>query len=97
MADTTIRFDDGASYENMMGRWSLLAGAQFLDWLGAPDGARWLDVGCGNGAFTELVVTRCAPASVQAVDPSAAQLAYARIGVRDLGWWRRRRPPSATI
>jgi hypothetical protein len=26
MADETIRFDDGASYELMMGRWSLLVG-----------------------------------------------------------------------
>ena len=79
MSEDTIRFDDGAAYEAMMGRWSLLVGAKFLDWLGplAPR-ARWLDVGCGNGAFTELIVQRCAPADVQAVDPSAAQLAYAR-------------------
>jgi len=27
----TIRFDDGASYELMMGRWSVLVGARFLD------------------------------------------------------------------
>jgi SAM-dependent methyltransferase len=74
----TIRFDDGAAYERMMGRWSRLAGEQFLDWLGVPRGARWLDVGCGNGAFTELIVERCLPAGVQAFDPSAAQLAYAR-------------------
>ena len=44
-----IRFDDGASYELMMGRWSLLAGAQFIDWIDVPDRSRWLDVGCGNG------------------------------------------------
>lgn len=36
MPDDAIRFDDGASYERMMGRWSLLAGAQFLDWIAAP-------------------------------------------------------------
>ena len=24
---------------------------------------RWIDIGCGNGAFTELLVDRCAPAS----------------------------------
>lgn len=77
MANATIRFDDGASYERMMGRWSVLVGARFLDWIGVPDGARWLDVGCGNGAFTELLVQRCRPASVQAFDTSAAQLDYA--------------------
>jgi ubiquinone/menaquinone biosynthesis C-methylase UbiE len=39
---------------------------------------RWIDVGCGNGAFTELLVERCAPAEVVGIDPSEAQLAYAR-------------------
>jgi SAM-dependent methyltransferase len=78
MADQTIRFDDGASYERMMGRWSVLVGERFLEWLGVPDGAGWVDVGCGNGAFTELIVQRCRPSYVQAFDPSPGQLAYAR-------------------
>lgn len=76
--DQTISFEDGAAYETLMGRWSLLVGEQFLDWIDAPTQARWLDVGCGNGAFTELIVQRCAPSAVQAIDPSEAQLAYAR-------------------
>src|SRR5260370_37176096 len=62
----------------MMGVWSRLAGEIFLDWLAPPSGLRWIDVGCGNGAFTELVVERCAPAEVQGMDPSAGQLAFAR-------------------
>ena len=78
MTDDTIRFDDGASYEHMMGRWSLLVGARFIDWIAVPQGSRWLDVGCGNGAFTEQLVARCRPSAVQAFDPSAGQLAYAR-------------------
>jgi ubiquinone/menaquinone biosynthesis C-methylase UbiE len=78
LGDDTIRFDDGAGYERMMGRWSALVGVRFLDWLSAPDGARWLDIGCGNGAFTELLFERCRPSAVQAFDPSPAQLAYAR-------------------
>ena len=73
-----IHFDDGAAYERYMGTWSQLAGDTFLEWLAPPPGLRWLDVGCGNGAFTEMVVERCAPASVQGIDPSEAQLAYAR-------------------
>jgi SAM-dependent methyltransferase len=74
-----IRFDDGAAYERYMGEWSRLAGETFLDWLDPKPGLRWLDVGCGNGAFTEMLVGRCAPASVQGVDPSEGQLAYARM------------------
>src|SRR5215218_8006076 len=73
-----IRFDDGAAYERYMGKWSQLAGETFLDWLAPESGLRWLDVGCGNGAFTEMLVERCAPASVHGIDPSEGQLAYAR-------------------
>ncbi len=73
-----IRFDDGAAYERYMGVWSQLAGEQFLAWLTPRDGLRWLDVGCGNGAFTEMIVERHEPLSVDGVDPSEAQLAYAR-------------------
>lgn len=61
-----------------MGHWSQLVGRAFLTWLAAPDGWRWLDVGCGNGAFTEMIVTECAPASVHGIDPSEEQLAFAR-------------------
>jgi SAM-dependent methyltransferase len=72
-----IRFDDGAAYEAFMGKWSQLAGEVFLDWLAPPAGERWIDVGCGNGAFTELVVQRCAPTAVVGIDPAEAQIAYA--------------------
>jgi SAM-dependent methyltransferase len=78
MAELQIRFDDGAAYERMMGTWSRLAGEIFLDWLAPLAGLRWIDVGCGNGAFTELIVDRCAPAEVQGIDPSEGQLAFAR-------------------
>ncbi|HEY6022864.1 MAG TPA: class I SAM-dependent methyltransferase [Pseudolabrys sp.] len=78
MAESQIRFDDGAAYEQMMGKWSRLAGDIFLDWLAPKPGLRWIDIGCGNGAFTELLVERCAPAEVQGVDPSEGQLAFAR-------------------
>jgi ubiquinone/menaquinone biosynthesis C-methylase UbiE len=78
MAENRIVFEDGAGYERMMGVWSRLAGEVFLDWLSPAPEWRWVDVGCGNGAFTELLVQRCAPAEVQGVDPSEAQLEFAR-------------------
>lgn len=71
-------FADGAAYERRMGRWSRAAGEIFLDWIAPPKGARWLDVGCGTGIFTELVVDSCAPATVAAVDPAGAQIELAR-------------------
>ncbi|HEX4348139.1 MAG TPA: class I SAM-dependent methyltransferase [Vicinamibacterales bacterium] len=73
-----IRFDDGAAYERYMGAWSQLAGDVFLDWLAPAPRLRWLDIGCGNGAFTEKIAERWAPASTVGIDPSEAQLAFAR-------------------
>lgn len=73
-----IRFEDGAAYETYMGVWSRKVGEQFLDWLAPPQGLSWLDVGAGNGAFTALLAERVKPSEILGVDPSAAQLDYAR-------------------
>lgn len=80
-----IHFADGAAYERYMGKWSQLAGEAFLEWLAPRPGLRWLDVGCGNGAFTEMLLQRCAPLSIQGIDPSEAQLSYARIRLASSG------------
>ena len=78
MQNPSIRFDNGAAYERYMGAWSQLAGETFLDWLAPQAGLRWLDVGCGNGAFTELLAARCAPAAIEGIDPAEGMLAFAR-------------------
>jgi len=78
MAEQQIRFEDGAAYERMMGVWSRLVGEEFLDWIALPVGLRCIDVGCGNGAFTALLIEHCKSAEVQGVDPSEGQLAFAR-------------------
>ena len=58
MVQSPIRYDDGAAYERMMGAWSRIAGEIFLDWLAQRPGLAWVDVGCGNGAFTEEITVR---------------------------------------
>ncbi len=73
-----IEFNDGLAYEQYMGVWSRAVGDIFLDWLSPPASIDWLDVGCGNGAFTELIVERCMPRSIAGIDPSDAQLDHAR-------------------
>lgn len=78
MSEAPNLFGDGKAYERLMGRWSRLVGEKFLDWLDAPKNLKWLDAGCGNGAFTEVLIARCAPAAVIGVDPSEGQLAFAR-------------------
>lgn len=69
---------DGEAYEISMGRWSRVAGKEFLDWLSLPSGLRWLDVGCGTGAFTELVRDFSAPSAISGIDPSEDQIAFAK-------------------
>ena len=78
MSSTEIRFDDGAAYETYMGVWSRTVGDDFLHWLRPAPGGRWADVGCGNGAFTEMLLERAAPLEVQGIDPSEAQIGFAR-------------------
>ena len=79
MADPINTFTDGEAYERLMGRWSQHVGTLFLDWLDLPKGLRCLDVGCGNGAFTEVLAARVAPSELAGVDPSEGQLAFAKI------------------
>jgi ubiquinone/menaquinone biosynthesis C-methylase UbiE len=78
VSEHQTRFEDGVAYERMMGTWSRLAGDVFLDWLNPRTGLRWIDVGCGNGAFTTRLIERCSPAEIHGIDPSEAQLAFAR-------------------
>lgn len=78
MTQPASRFDDGEAYERLMGVWTLGVGGVFLDWLPPGHGERWLDVGCGNGAFTEQIVQRRRPTEVQGIDPSVEQIAYAQ-------------------
>ncbi len=77
MSEAESFFTDAEAYELAIGRWSRVAGGIFLDWLSLPDGLRWLDVGCGTGSFTELVVDGCAPSAISAIDPSEQQIALA--------------------
>jgi ubiquinone/menaquinone biosynthesis C-methylase UbiE len=74
---TQLSFDDSAAYERFVGTWGRAAGSMFLQWLNPPKSADWLDVGCGTGLFTELIVKSCAPASVIGIDPAQAQIDYA--------------------
>lgn len=70
-------FTDGAGYERLMGRWSRRVAAPFLDWLDPDPGLDWIDVGCGNGAFSEEVMTRAAPRKLLGIDPAPDQIAFA--------------------
>ncbi|HCH57241.1 MAG TPA: SAM-dependent methyltransferase [Rhodospirillaceae bacterium] len=78
MKTSATKFDDGVAYEAWMGRWSRIVGEKFLTWLSPRKNLSWVDVGCGNGALTELVHAKYDPTSIHGVDPSQEQLDVAR-------------------
>jgi Methylase involved in ubiquinone/menaquinone biosynthesis len=64
-------FDVAAeAYDQFMGRFSRLLSPQMADLAGLGSGQRALDVGCGPGALTSMLVERLGAASVAAADPS---------------------------
>jgi SAM-dependent methyltransferase len=77
-----IKFQDGESYEQWMGIWSQLIGDQFLEWLSPEEDQRWIDIGCGNGTFTEQIYNSHSPKEIQALDPSQEQIDFALQRIR---------------
>jgi SAM-dependent methyltransferase len=73
----------GQAYETYVGRWSRLVAREFIDWLALPAKQRWLDVGCGTGALTQMIIANADPASVIGVEPSDGFVAQAREQTRD--------------
>ncbi len=71
-------WESGNPYEYFMGRWSRPVAHIFLDWLSISDKQRWLDVGCGTGVLSSLILTKTTPLEILAIDTSDAFLSYAQ-------------------
>jgi len=66
-----VSFDVAAdAYDRFMGRYSRPLAVELAARLDLPAGSRVLDVGCGPGALTEVLVARLGAANVVAADPS---------------------------
>ena len=75
----TVSFDVAAdAYNRFMGRYSGPLSSDFADWAGVRAGERALDVGCGPGALTRVLVDRLGVDEVSAVDPSPSFVAAVR-------------------
>ena len=74
----------GDAYEPYVGRWSRLVAKEFLIWVDAPQGVRWLDVGCGTGALSQTILQTCDPRTVKGIDQSEGFVGYAKSKTNDL-------------
>jgi ubiquinone/menaquinone biosynthesis C-methylase UbiE len=68
----------GDLYDRFMGRYSQPLARQLADWLEVEPGQRAVDVGCGPGALTAVLVERLGADHVRAVDPSEPFVAACR-------------------
>jgi ubiquinone/menaquinone biosynthesis C-methylase UbiE len=66
------------AYDRFMGRYSSSLAPQLADFAGVESGRRVLDVGCGPGALTTVLVERVGADQVAAVDPSEQFVGAAR-------------------
>jgi SAM-dependent methyltransferase len=77
-ATQTAVFADGNAYQKFMGERSRLGGEAFVKLLDPPSRLSWLDVGCGTGAFSAVILENCDPSALIGIDSSEAQIAHAQ-------------------
>lgn len=76
-------WSSGNPYEMFMGRWSTLVAAEFLSWMAVPAKQSWLDLGCGTGSLSKLILEDYAPAEVIGADASSEFIAHAQQRITD--------------
>ena len=73
----------GNQYDKFMGRWSNLVAQKFLSWLNVPPNSSWLDVGCGTGALTKLILQTSQPNNIISIDSSNEFIEHAQQAITD--------------
>lgn len=76
MENKNDAWSSGNAYERFMGRWSTLVAQRFLDWLAIPPNSSWLDLGCGTGVLTKLILKRSKPKAIISIDSSGEFIAH---------------------
>jgi len=77
-SSSTFVAADGDGYELLMGRWSRRLAEEFLDFTGAEDAERVLDVGCGTGNLAFALASRVRVKELIGIDFSPVYVNYAR-------------------
>lgn len=73
----------GGLYEPYVGRWSRRVAREFLNWIGVAENSDWLDVGCGTGALTEMIIEHANPDSVIGMDRSPEYVVHTRARINE--------------
>jgi SAM-dependent methyltransferase len=73
----------GDSYEPYVGRWSRLVAREFIHWLAVPEGRRWLDIGSGTGALSQMILNHANPANVKGIDRSEDYVGFTQSRMND--------------
>jgi len=77
-----VTWESGDAYELYMGRWSRLVAKPFLEWINPQPELRWLDVGCGTGPLSDIILNHYKPAELYAVDQSESFIKSAQLRLR---------------
>lgn len=80
---STFVASQAAGYELQMGRWSRRLAESFVDFVGAGDGERVLDVGCGTGSLARVVAARTSTSRIDGVDLAVPYVEHAALSNRD--------------
>jgi ubiquinone/menaquinone biosynthesis C-methylase UbiE len=80
---STYNARSATSYEHFMGRWSRQLSLRFVEFAGVSDAERILDVGCGTGSLTRVMLQSADIKSIVGVDLADVYLESARQTIRD--------------
>jgi ubiquinone/menaquinone biosynthesis C-methylase UbiE len=80
---STYNARSAAAYEHFMGRWSRQLSARFVEFTGISNGDCILDVGCGTGSLTRVLLESARVKSIVGVDLADIYLESARQTIRD--------------
>jgi SAM-dependent methyltransferase len=80
---TSAIWAQAEAYDPYIGRWSRLVAREFLRWLRPARDAAWLDVGCGTGALSMVILEDVGVRRLVGIDPSTAYVEQARKRIGD--------------
>jgi SAM-dependent methyltransferase len=80
---STYNARSAAAYEHFMGRWSRQLSGRFIEFAGVSNGDSILDVGCGTGSLTRVLLASADVKSIVGIDLAEIYLESARQTIRD--------------